>query len=202
MAPVAASRRSREICIEMQEKRSWQVPCCTTMMCLSVLPSWAAFSGMGNGPASLTCGYMSYVMGTRGWFAGTTVIWKPEVGSDHIWNCIVVRPPTEFVAAMAPADSARTGAALSIARMQSPTGWVEPGQRPEFDEYTVVLRGSLRVESRKADGTIAVLEVAAGQAVIARRGEWVRYSTPGPEGADYIAICHPAFAMDTVHRDE
>lgn len=108
----------------------------------------------------------------------------------------------EFVGRVnTPADSARTGAALSIARMQSPTGWVEPGQRPEFDEYTVVLRGSLRVESRKADGTIAVLEVAAGQAVIARRGEWVRYSTPGAEGAEYLAICLPAFSPDTVHRD-
>ena len=91
--------------------------------------------------------------------------------------------------------------ALSIARMQSPGGWVEPAQAPEFDEYTVVLRGSLRVESRKADGTIAVLEVAAGQAVIARRGEWVRYSTPGAEGAEYLAICLPAFSPDTVHRD-
>lgn len=87
--------------------------------------------------------------------------------------------------------------ALSVAHMTSPSGWVEPGQRPEFDEYTLVLKGMLRVEH--ADG---VIDVHAGQAIITHAGEWVRYSTPGPEGADYIAICHPAFAMDTVHRDE
>ena len=85
---------------------------------------------------------------------------------------------------------------VSIAHMHSPSGWSEPGQRPEFDEYTVVLKGSLRVESK--DG---VLEVKAGQAVIARGGEWVRYSTPGPEGAEYIAVCLAAFHPDTVHRD-
>jgi mannose-6-phosphate isomerase-like protein (cupin superfamily) len=100
-----------------------------------------------------------------------------------------------------PQESARSGAALSIARMQSPSGWVEPGQVPEFDEYTVVLRGSLRVESRDADGRHTALEVGAGQAVIARRGEWVRYSTPGPDGAEYVAVCLPAFSPDTVHRD-
>jgi quercetin dioxygenase-like cupin family protein len=86
--------------------------------------------------------------------------------------------------------------ALSVARMQSPSGWVEPGQTPEFDEYTVVLRGSLRVTTR--DG---VHDVQAGQAVIAHAGEWVQYSTPGPDGAEYIAVCLPAFSMDTVHRD-
>lgn len=85
---------------------------------------------------------------------------------------------------------------LSIARMQSPSGWQEPGQRPEFDEYTVVLEGTLLVESEGAQ-----LEVKAGQAVHTRAGEWVRYSTPGPEGARYIAICLPAFSPDTVHRD-
>ena len=85
---------------------------------------------------------------------------------------------------------------LSIAHMRSPAGWIEPGQTPEFDEYTIVLRGLLRVASR--DG---VLEVRAGQAVIARHGEWVQYSTPGPEGAEYIAVCVPAFAPTTVHRD-
>lgn len=83
---------------------------------------------------------------------------------------------------------------VSVARMRSPAGWSEPGQRPEFDEYTVVLDGALRVESE--DG---VLEVAAGQAVLARAGEWVRYSTP--EGAEYIAVCLPAFSPETVHRD-
>ena len=86
---------------------------------------------------------------------------------------------------------------LSIAHMHSPSGWVEPGQTPDFDEFTVVLRGVLRVESR--DG---VLEVAAGQAVHTKAGEWVRYSTPGPEGAEYLAVCLPGFSPDTVHRDE
>jgi mannose-6-phosphate isomerase-like protein (cupin superfamily) len=86
--------------------------------------------------------------------------------------------------------------AVSIAHMRSPGGWVEPGQTPEFDEYTVVLRGLLRVNHR--DGT---LDVRAGQAVLARRGEWVRYSTPEPDGAEYVAVCLPAFAPETVHRD-
>ncbi len=85
----------------------------------------------------------------------------------------------------------------SVARMTSPPGWVEPGQTPEFDEYTLVLRGTLRVETRAG-----ALEVEAGQAVIAPRGEWVRYSTPGRGGAEYVAVCVPAFSPDTVHRDE
>ncbi len=108
----------------------------------------------------------------------------------------------EFVGRVnTPGEAARSGGAVSIARMQSPQGWVEPGQTPQFDEYTVVLRGSLRVESRVAGGGIAVLDVQAGQAVIARRGEWVRYSTPGADGADYLAVCLPAFSPGTVHRD-
>lgn len=86
---------------------------------------------------------------------------------------------------------------LSVARMHSPAGWVEPGQRPEFDEYTLVLDGLLRVEHEGG-----VLDVRAGQAVLARAGEWVRYSTPAAEGADTIAICLPAFAPGIVHRDE
>jgi mannose-6-phosphate isomerase-like protein (cupin superfamily) len=86
---------------------------------------------------------------------------------------------------------------VSIARMKSPSGWVEPGQTPEFDEYTLVLRGTLRVATRS--GTV---DVHAGQAVIAHGGEWVQYSTPGAEGAEYVAVCLPAFSMDTVHRDE
>ena len=86
--------------------------------------------------------------------------------------------------------------ALSVAHMRSPGGWVEPGQTPDFDEYTVVLGGMLRVEFKGG-----VLEVRPGQAVQTSRGEWVRYSTPEPEGAEYIAICHPAFSMETVHRD-
>ena len=85
-------------------------------------------------------------------------------------------------------------AGVSIARMTSPAGWVEPGQTPEFDEYTVVLRGMVRVVSRNG-----VLEVQAGQAVITPKGEWVQYSTP--EGAEYFAVCLPAFAPETVHRD-
>ena len=88
-------------------------------------------------------------------------------------------------------------AALSVARMRSPGGWVEPGQRPEFDEYTVVLRGLLRVEHEQG-----ALEVRAGQAVVTSAGEWVRYSTPSPEGAEYVAICLPAFSPSTVHRDD
>jgi hypothetical protein len=87
-------------------------------------------------------------------------------------------------------------AAASVAHMRSLAGWVEPGQTPEFDEFTLVLRGLLLVESRQ--GT---LEVRAGQAVVAHRGEWVRYSTPEPEGAEYIAVCVPAFSPETVHRD-
>jgi mannose-6-phosphate isomerase-like protein (cupin superfamily) len=86
---------------------------------------------------------------------------------------------------------------VSVARMQSPSGWVEPGQTPEFDEYTVVLRGSLRVTTRGG-----ALDVHAGQAVIAHAGEWVQYSTPGPDGAEYIAVCLPAFSMESVHRDD
>lgn len=86
---------------------------------------------------------------------------------------------------------------VSVARMVSPPGWKEPGQRPEFDEYTVVLKGRLRVESKEK-----TLDVQAGQAVIAHAGQWVRYSTPQPEGAEYIAVCLPAFTPDTVHRDD
>ena len=87
--------------------------------------------------------------------------------------------------------------AVSVARMVSPVGWQEPGQCPAFDEYTVVLDGMLRVETR--DGALAV---RAGQAVIARAGQWVRYSTPEPKGAEYIAVCLPAFSPETVHRDD
>lgn len=87
--------------------------------------------------------------------------------------------------------------AVSIARMKSPGGWTEPAQVPEFDEYTVVLSGMLRVAGK--DGA---LEVRAGQAVIAPAGEWVQYSSPEPEGAEYIAVCLPAFSPETVHREE
>lgn len=87
--------------------------------------------------------------------------------------------------------------AISVAHMRSPSGWVEPGQTPEFDEFTIVLKGTLRVNHKA--GT---LDVQAGQAIVAHKGEWVQYSTPGPEGAEYIAVCLPAFSPATVHRDE
>jgi hypothetical protein len=90
----------------------------------------------------------------------------------------------------------------SVAHMRSPQGWLEPGQTPEFDEFTIVQKGLLRVEHKAANGAITSLDVAAGQAVIAHAGEWVRYSTPQEGGAEYIAVCLPAFSMETVHRDE
>jgi ethanolamine utilization protein EutQ (cupin superfamily) len=85
---------------------------------------------------------------------------------------------------------------VSVGRMQSPGRWIEPGQTLEFDEFTVVLRGSLRVTTR--DG---VIDVGAGEAVITQKGEWVQYSTPSTDGAEYIAVCLPAFSINTVHRD-
>ena len=85
---------------------------------------------------------------------------------------------------------------VSVARMQSPAGWEEPGQRPEFEEITVVLRGMIRVEHEGG-----VTEVRAGQAIVTAPGEWVRYSTPESDGAEYIAVCTPAFSPATVHRD-
>ncbi|MBD2013915.1 cupin domain-containing protein [Microcoleus sp. FACHB-53] len=86
--------------------------------------------------------------------------------------------------------------AVSIAHMRSPSGWMEPGQQPEFDEFTVVIKGMLHVEYEGGQ-----MDVQAGQAVMTRKGEWVRYSTPSPEGAEYIAVCLPAFSPDIVHRD-
>ncbi len=117
----------------------------------------------------------------------------------HILSPTVVQaagtPPKsieEFVGAV------NTGTTeVSIARMVSPSGWSEPGQAPEFDEHTIVLRGALHIETR--DGT---LEVTAGQAIITPAGEWVRYSSPGAEGAEYVAVCLPAFTPGAVHRDE
>lgn len=85
---------------------------------------------------------------------------------------------------------------VSVAHMRSPQGWAEPGQTPEFDEFTMVLKGMLRVEHK--NGTI---DVPAGQAIITHKGEWIRYSTPEKNGAEYIAVCLPAFSPDTVHRD-
>jgi len=86
--------------------------------------------------------------------------------------------------------------AASVAHMRSPQGWIEPGQKPEFDEFTIVFKGTLRVEHK--DGS---MDVSAGQAIIAHAGEWIRYSTPHPDGAEYIAVCVPAFSMETVNRD-
>jgi ethanolamine utilization protein EutQ len=87
--------------------------------------------------------------------------------------------------------------AASVAHMRSPEGWVEPGQTPEFDEFTIVLKGMLRVQHKQGS-----IDVHAGQAVIAHATEWVRYSTPAEGGAEYIAVCLPAFSMETVHRDK
>ena len=98
----------------------------------------------------------------------------------------------EYVGRVTP----RTSAA-SVAHMRSPAGWIEPGQTPEFDEFTIVLKGMVRVEHK--GGTF---DVNAGQAVVTRAGEWVRYSTPKEGGAEYIAVCLPAFSMETVHRDK
>jgi mannose-6-phosphate isomerase-like protein (cupin superfamily) len=98
---------------------------------------------------------------------------------------------SEFVGRVCTGD-----AAVSVARMVSPAGWREPGQRPEFLEITVVLRGSVRVEHEAG-----MLDVRAGQTVVTRPGEWVRYSTPEPGGAEYIAVCLPTFSPQTVHRD-
>jgi mannose-6-phosphate isomerase-like protein (cupin superfamily) len=87
--------------------------------------------------------------------------------------------------------------AASVAHMRSPEGWIEPGQTPAFDEFTIVLKGTLHVEHKSG-----AFDVTAGQAIVAHAGEWVRYSTPQQGGAEYIAVCLPAFSMDTVHRDE
>jgi mannose-6-phosphate isomerase-like protein (cupin superfamily) len=86
---------------------------------------------------------------------------------------------------------------VSIARMKSPCGWIEPGQTPEFSEYTIVLKGMLRVKTKDS-----VIDVKAGQVIIAEKGEWIQYSSPEEEGAEYISVCTPAFSPDTVNRDE
>jgi mannose-6-phosphate isomerase-like protein (cupin superfamily) len=86
---------------------------------------------------------------------------------------------------------------VSIARMKSPSGWIEPGQTPEFDEFTIVLKGTLRVETKNDS-----FNIKAGEAIIVNKGEWIRYSSPDNEGAEYIAVCLPAFSPEAVHRDE
>ncbi len=86
---------------------------------------------------------------------------------------------------------------VSIAKMKSPEGWIEPGQKPQFDEFTIVLNGLLRVQTKEK-----TYNVKAGEAIITYKGEWIRYSSPEPGGAEYIAVCIPAFSPDTVHRDK
>ena len=118
----------------------------------------------------------------------------PRLIASPVRVAAVGHPPKiieEFAGRMSSGD---TG--TSVARMRSPSGWSEPGQRPEFQEITVVLKGMVRVEH-----SAGVIDVQAGQAIITDLGEWVRYSTPGSEGAEYIAICLPAFSIETVHRD-
>jgi len=117
----------------------------------------------------------------------------PELVEKPSRVAAVGTPPKTIDEFVGRASSGDTG--LSIARMRSPSGWSEPGQRPEFDEFTVVLHGVLRVEHEAGE-----LVVGAGQVVIVRGGEWVRYSTP--EGAEYVAVCLPAFGLETVHRDD
>ena len=119
----------------------------------------------------------------------------PKLVEAPVRVAAVGTPPKTIDEFVGGASSGDTG--VSVARMRSPSGWSEPGQRPEFDEFTVVLRGALRVEHEGG-----ALDVRAGQAVIVRKGEWIRYSTPDPEGAEYVAVCLPAFSPDTVHRDE
>ena len=118
----------------------------------------------------------------------------PKLVEVPVRVAAVGTPPKTIDEFVGGASSGDVG--VSVARMRSPSGWSEPGQRPEFDEFTVVLRGALRVEHEGG-----ALDVRAGQAVIVRRGEWIRYSTPDPEGAEYVAVCLPAFSPDTVHRD-
>jgi len=116
----------------------------------------------------------------------------------------LIRQPTRVEAAGTPPKSIEEFVGrvnsqtdqLSIARMKSPSGWSEPGQTPEFDEYTVVLAGTLHVKLESQE-----FDVAAGQAIIVAAGEWVQYSTPGEQGAEYIAVCLPAFSPRIVHRD-
>jgi quercetin dioxygenase-like cupin family protein len=116
----------------------------------------------------------------------------------HIEKPVLVQaagsPPKQIEEFVGRASSRTTG--LSIAKMTSPAGWSEPGQTPEFSEYTVVLKGTLRVRLKES-----TTDVQAGQAIITEAGEWVQYSTPHAGGAEYIAVCQPAFSLETVHRD-
>src|SRR5688572_14614649 len=117
---------------------------------------------------------------------------------DCDWSsdvCLPIYPPKRIEEYAGRVNSGHAN--VSVARMQSPSGWLEPGQRPDFEEITVVLRGMVRVEHEQG-----VMDVHAGQAVVTHPGEWVRYSSPGPDGAEYVAVCLPAFSMETVHRDD
>ena len=116
------------------------------------------------------------------------------IGKPTVIDCVGTKPKQiqEFAGRV---NSGHAG--VSVARMISPSGWEEPGQRPEFEEITVVLKGTLRVQHEAG-----AIEVQAGQGIVTSPGEWVRYSTPGPEGAEYVAVCLPAFSPTTVHRDE
>jgi mannose-6-phosphate isomerase-like protein (cupin superfamily) len=107
----------------------------------------------------------------------------------------MARPPKLIEEFVGRVNTGTTG--VSIARMKSPSGWSEPGQTPEFDEFTIVIHGALRVETKEK-----TFDVQAGQAIITPAKAWVRYSTPGPEGAEYVAVCLPAFSPHTVHREE
>jgi mannose-6-phosphate isomerase-like protein (cupin superfamily) len=118
----------------------------------------------------------------------------PELIEAPVVIAAAGSPPKRIEEFVGRASTAGSG--LSIARMVSPAGWAEPGQTPEFDEYTLVLAGTLVAES--GDGMI---EIGAGQALLVRAGEWVRYGTPSPEGAEYISVCVPAFSPELVHRD-
>ena len=116
------------------------------------------------------------------------------IGQPTVIPCVGTKPKQiEEYAGRVNSGNSR----VSVARMISPEGWTEPGQRPEFEEVTVVLKGTLHVDHEGGS-----LDVRAGQAVVAHPGEWVRYSTPGPGGAEYVAVCLPAFSPDTVHRDK
>lgn len=105
------------------------------------------------------------------------------------------RPPKQIEEFIGRVNSGTSD--VSIAKMTSPAGWSEPGQTPKFNEYTVVLKGTLRVTLKGKE-----LDISAGQAIVVEAGEWVKYSTPGPGGAEYIAVCIPAFSPESVHRDE
>jgi quercetin dioxygenase-like cupin family protein len=160
---------------------------------------WPRGSPIATVPAARFHGDAIFGVGTRGrlfvapWPSAMLLTMARVVGEPAIVQSAGNKPKRieEFFGLA----RTRTGD-LSLARMTSPTGWREPGQTPEFDEYTLVLRGTLRVETRQG-----ATDVRAGEAVHAPRGEWVRYSTPHPEGAEYVAVCVPAFTPGTVHRD-